>query len=79
MSDLHILASYPDMVEDINLIDLCNVFPNETSYIGRRKILFRKFVLYDLNCFMYNDSVDLKSLDTFNDNNSSNSDVHDSN
>ena len=78
MSDLHILASYPDMVEDINLIDLCNVFLNETSYTGRRKILFRKFVLNDLNYFIHNDSADLKSLDTFNNDNSSDSDVCDS-
>ena len=78
MLDLCILASYPNMVEDINLIDLCNVFLNETSYTGRRNILFGKFVLDDLTCFMCNDSIDLKSLHTCNDNNSSNSDVYDS-
>ena len=78
MSDLCILASYPDIVEDINLIDLSNVFLNKTSHIGRRKILFRKLMLVDLNSFMYNNSIDLKSLNTCNDNNSSDSNVNNS-
>ena len=48
MSNLSILATYPDMVENMDVVSLCNKFACETSYTSRRLTLFGKFVSSDL-------------------------------
>ena len=48
MSNLSILATYPDMVENMDVTSLCNKFVCETSYTSRRLTLFGKFVSSDL-------------------------------
>ena len=48
MSNLMMLSFYPEMVNSIDIISLCNKFVSQTQYTSRRETLFRKFVEEDL-------------------------------
>ena len=48
MNNLVTLAFYPDMVESIDLISLCNKFVATTHLTSTRERLFSKFILSDL-------------------------------
>ena len=49
MSNLVLLAEYPDLVEDINIIDICNRFCEKTTHTNLRKKLFGTFKEKDLS------------------------------
>ena len=47
-SDLVILNFYPEMVDDMDVINIYNTFVSRTSHINKREALFGKFILSDL-------------------------------
>ena len=48
ISNLVMLSFYPEMVNSIDIISLCNKFVSQTQYTSRRETLFGKFVEEDL-------------------------------
>ena len=48
LSDLVMLNFYPEMVDDMDVINICNIFVSRTSHTNKRDALFGKFVPSDL-------------------------------
>ena len=48
LSDLVMLNFYPEMVDDMDVINVCNTFVSRTSHANKRDALFGKFVPSDL-------------------------------
>ena len=44
ISNLVLLAAYPDLVRDINIIDICNKFCEKTIHTNLQKKLFGTFI-----------------------------------
>ena len=57
-SDLCMLAQYPDILDDIDIIKICNTFVQKTTYTNRRMKVFGKFVPSDLD-FLPMESPDI--------------------
>ena len=48
LSDLVMLNFYPEIVGDMDVINICNTFVSCTSHANKREVLFGKFVPSDL-------------------------------
>ena len=48
LSDLVMLNFYPEIMDDMDVINIYNTFVSRTSHTNKREALFEKFVLLDL-------------------------------
>ena len=62
LNNLVLYTIYPDMVESVNLVNLCNKFTNKTKHTGIRQKLFGKFTQEDFDSF--HSKADHKKIDT---------------